>query len=159
MLCAYARDPILRITAPYILSFSEGAVLTRESLEEFIDAQKPGRFSKATLKSTAQNINATWTKSGHLNGRAKKVRGRAVPTAASISYAMFLGYLMGLRGQSLIQSEYSKLLDCSSGKIIELAEEASCKGWIDLKRVGDIIEIGFPKLISQHELELLHEQD
>ena len=66
---------------------------------------------------------------------------------------------MGLRGQSLIQSEYSKLLDCSSGKIIELAEEASCKGWIDLKRVGDIIEIGFPKLISQHELELLHEQD
>lgn len=159
LLCAYARDPILRITAPYILSFSEGAVLTRESLEEFIDAQKPGRFSKATLKSTAQNINATWTKSGHLNGRAKKVRGRAVPAAASISYAMFLGYLMGLRGQSLIQSEYSKLLDCSSGKIIELAEEASCKGWIDLKRVGDIIEIGFPKLISQHELELLHEQD
>lgn len=159
LLCAYARDPVLRVTAHHILNISEGTVLARESLEEFIDAQKPGRFSKATLKSTAQNINATWTKSGHLNGRAKKVRGRATPTAASVSYAMFLGYLTGLRGQTLIQSEYGKLLDCPPGKIIELAEEASRKGWIDLKRVGEIIEIGFPKLISQHELELLHEQD
>lgn len=159
LLCAYARDPVLRVTAHHILNISEGTVLARESLEEFIDAQKPGRFSKATLKSTAQNINATWTKSGHLNGRAKKVRGGATPTAASVSYAMFLGYLTGLRGQTLIQSEYGKLLDCPPGKIIELAEEASRKGWIDLKRVGEIIEIGFPKLISQHELELLHEQD
>ena len=159
LLCAYARDPVLRVTAHHILNISEGTVLARESLEEFIDAQKPGRFSKATLKSTAQNINATWTKSGHLSGRAKKVRGRATPTAASVSYAMFLGYLTGLRGQTLIQSEYGKLLDCPPGKIIELAEEASRKGWIDLKRVGEIIEIGFPKLISQHELELLHEQD
>ena len=40
---------------------------------------------------------------------------------------------------------------------IKLAEESSRKGWIDLKRVGEIIEIGFPKLISQDELELLHE--
>ena len=157
LLCAYARDPILRVTAHYILNIAEGTVITRESIEDFIDAQKPGRFSKATLKSTAQNINATWTKSGHLNGRAKKVRGRATPTAVSVSYAMFLGYLTGLRGQSLILSEYGKLLDCPHGKIIKLAEESSRKGWIDLKRVGEIIEIGFPKLISQDELELLHE--
>ena len=70
ILCAYARDPIFRSSAQFILKFPEGAVIQRESLEDYIDAQEPGRFSKATLKSTAQNINSTWTKSGHLQGRA-----------------------------------------------------------------------------------------
>ena len=44
LLCAYARDPVLRVTAHHILNISEGTVLARDSLEEFIDAQKPGRF-------------------------------------------------------------------------------------------------------------------
>lgn len=157
LLCAYARDPIFRSTAPYILSVSEGNIVTRESLEAFIDAQSPGRFSKATLKSTAQNINATWTQSGHLNGRARKIRAQAHPSAGSVSYALFLAYLNGFRGQNLIHSEYAKLLDCPSGKIIELAEESSRKGWLTCKRMGDIIEITFPNLISQDELERLHE--
>jgi hypothetical protein len=79
-LCAYSRDPILRATAPFVLGFQEGATVTREGMEEFIDAQEPGRFSKATLKSTAQNLNSSWTQSGHLSGRVRKVRARAVAT-------------------------------------------------------------------------------
>lgn len=158
LICAYARDPIFRATAPFILKFQEGATITRVSLEEFIDNQEPGRFSKATLKSTAQNINSTWTKSGHLVGRARKVRSRANPTAGSVSYALLLGYLSGVRGQALFETEYTKLLDCSFHKAIELAEEASRKGWIVFKRVGDVIEILFPNLINQEELEWLREQ-
>ena len=158
LLCTYARDSIFRSTAPFILKFSEGATITRESLEEFIDAQEPGRFSKATLKSTAQNINSTWTKSGHLYGRSRKVRSRAHPTAGSVSYALLLGYLTGVRGQALFQTEYTKLLDCPFDKAIELAEEASRKGWIVFKRVGDVIEVLFPNLINQEEMEWLREQ-
>lgn len=158
LICAYARDPIFRATAPFILKFQEGATISRESLEEFIDSQDPGRFSKATLKSTAQNINSTWTKSGHLVGRARKVRSRANPTAGSVSYALLLGYLSGVRGQALFQTEYAKLLDCPVHKAIELAEEASRKGWIVFKRVGDVIEVLFPNLINQEEMEWLREQ-
>lgn len=158
LLCSYARDSIFRSTAQFILKFPEGTTITRESLEEFIDAQEPGRFSKATLKSTAQNINSTWTKSGHLYGRARKVRSRANPTAGSVSYALLLGYLTGVRGQSLFQTEYTKLLDCTFDKAIELAEEASRKGWIVFKRVGDVIEVLFPNLINQEEMEWLREQ-
>jgi hypothetical protein len=158
LICAYARDPILRSTAPLILKFPEGATITRESLEELIDAQETGRFSNATLKSTAQNINATWTKSGHLYGRARKVRSRANPTAGSVSYALLLGYLTGVRGQALFQTEYAKLLDCSFDNAIEHAEEASRKGWIVFKRVGDIIEVLFPNLINQEEMGWLREQ-
>jgi len=158
LLCTFARDSIFRSTAPFILKFPEGATITRESLEEFIDSQEPGRFSKATLKSTAQNINSTWTKSGHLYGRARKVRSRANPTAGSVSYALLLGYLAGSRGQALFQTEYTKLLDCTFDKAIDLAESASRKGWIVFKRVGDVIEVLFPNLINQEEMEWLREQ-
>jgi len=158
LLCAYARDAIFRSTAPFILKFPEGATITRISLEEIIDSQEPGRFSKATLKSTAQNINSTWTQSGHLYGRARKVRTRANPTAGSVCYALLLGYLTGVRGESLFQTEYIKLLDCTFDKSIELAEEASRKGWIVFKRVGNIIEVLFPNLINTLEMEWLREQ-
>jgi len=158
LLCVYARDSVFRMSAPFILKSPEGTTIDRGSLEEFIDRQEPGRFSKATLKSTAQNINSTWTKSGHLVGRARKVRSRASPTAGSVSYALLLGYLSGVRGQALFQTEYIKLLDCTFDKAIELAEEASRKGWIVFKRLGDVIEVRFPNLINQEEMECHCEQ-
>lgn len=158
LICTYARDPIFRSTVPFFLKFQEGDIIRREQLEDFIDRQEPGRFSKATLKSTAQNLNATWTQSGHLQGRAKKVRVRAVATAGSLAYALFLGYLTGIRGQELFRTEYTKLLDCTFDKAIELAIDASRKGWIVFKRVGDVIEVLFPNLINQAEMEWLREQ-
>lgn len=158
LLCSYARDSIFRSTAPFILMSPEGSTIVRESLEKFIDSQEPGRFSEATLRSTANNINSTWTKSGHLYGRVRKVRARANPTAGSVSYALLLGYLAGVRGQALFQTEYAKLLDCAFDNAIELAEEASRKGWIVFKRVGDVIEVLFPNLINREEMEWLREQ-
>lgn len=157
MLCAYARDPILRITAPFVLSFQEGATITRDAIEELIEAQEPGRFSKATLKSTAQNINSSWTKSGHLTGRARKFRSHAVATPGTVSFALLLGYVSGLRGESLFRSEFTKLLDSSFEKTIELAEDASRRGWISLKRVGQVVEVLFPNLITAQEMEWLRE--
>jgi len=159
LLCAYARDAILRSSASFILRFSEGAVITREALEGFIDDNDPGRFSRATLKSTAQNINSTWTKSGHIAGRARKIRAHALPTAGSVSYALLMGYLTGVRGESLFKTDYAKLLDCQFEKAVELAEEASRKGWIVFKRVGDVIEVLFPNLVNEQETGWLREQN
>jgi hypothetical protein len=158
-LCAYSRDPILRATAPFVLDFQEGATVTREGMEEFIDAQEPGRFSKATLKSTAQNINSSWTQSGHLAGRVRKVRARAVATPGTGSLALLLGYVSGLRGESLFKSDFTRMLDCSFEKTIELAEDASRRGWISLKRVGQVVEVLFPNLITAQEMEWLREQN
>lgn len=157
VLCAYTRDPMLRATAPFILEFPEGTIITRESMEDLIDAQEPGRFSKATLTSTAQNINSSWTQAGHLAGRARKVRARAVATPGAVSVALLLGYVSGLRGESLFKSDYTKMLDCSFERTIELAEDASRRGWISLKRVGQVVEVLFPNLITAQEMEWLRE--
>jgi hypothetical protein len=158
LLCAYSRDSLLRMSAPFVLNFSEGANITREALEFFIDQKAPGRFSKATLKSTAQNLNASWTDSDHLVGRSRKIRSRAVPTPGSVAYALLLGYLNGARGEGLFSTEYVKVLDCSRDRLIELATEASIKGWIVFKRVGNIMEVLFPNLLTQQEMEWVREQ-
>ena len=158
LLATYARDSIFRSSVPMVLKAPEGSVITRDSVEELIDSLEPGRFSKATLKSTAQNINSSWTKSGHLTGRIKKIRGKAKSTPGSAAYALLLGYLNGARGQNLFNTEYTQLLDCSKEQVIELAEQASRRGWITYKRVGDVIEVLFPSLINQQEQEWLREQ-
>jgi len=158
LLATYARDSIFRTSASLILKAPEGSIITRDSVEERLDSLEPGRFSKATLKSTAQNINSSWTKSGHLTGRNKKTRSRAIPTPSSAAYALLLGYLTGARGQGLFSSEYTKLLDCSKEQVIELAEQASRRGWITYKRVGNVIEVLFPSHINQQEQEWLREQ-
>lgn len=159
LLCTYARDSVFRSSAPFILEVDEGAVVERQALEYFLDSLESGRFSPATLKSTAQNINSTWTKSGHLKGRIKKIRTRAEPTAGSVAYALLLGYLTGARGQALFQTEYAKLLDCPVERGVELAEQASRQGWITFKRIGEIMELGFSDLISPTEMEWLREQN
>jgi len=127
-------------------------------LEEYLEKKYPGRFSKATLISTAQNLASSWTQTGHLSGRVKKSRSKAKPTPGSTAYALFVGYLSGERGESLFKTDYAKLLDCSFENAVELAETASRKGWIVFKRVSNVIEVVFPSLLTQQEMEWIREQ-
>ena len=159
LLCAFCRDPLLRLSLDFVLGFQNGDVVSRDVLEEYLNEFEPDRFSKDTLKSTAQNINSTWTQSGHLIGKAKKIRSHPSPTAGSVAYALLLGYLAGARGDFLFRTDFSRLLDCSYERMIELAEEASRKGWIVFKRVGDVLEVLFPGLILEQEMKILREQD
>lgn len=157
LLCSYSRDSLLRISAPFILPYTEGEVVTRVSLEEFLEDFFPGRFSKATLKSIAQNLNSSWTKSGHLLGRATKTRSRVIATPGAVSYALLLGYLEGIRGETLFMTDYTQLLDTSVARLIELAERASQRGWIIFNRIGNVMEVQFPNLFTVQERVWIHE--
>ena len=159
LLCTYVRDALFRGSASCILPIQSDEKVTRQMVEHFIEDSYPGRFSPATLKSVAQNINGTWTKSGHLQGKAKKIRTLVKPTPGSLAYALFLGYLSGSRGQLLFSTEYIKLLDCSDIQAIELAEVASRRGWIIFKRIGDIMEVQFPNLLTKEEQGWIYEQN
>ena len=157
-LCAYVRDPFMRVTAPLILDLPEGHTFARESIEKLLDTRYPGRFSQATLQSTAGNLASTWTQTGHLMGCMRKSRSKARATAGSTAYALLLGFLTGERGESLFRTEYARLLDCPFETALELAETASRKGWIVLKRVGNVIEVLFPSILTQQEMGWVHEQ-
>ena len=157
LLCSYSRDTLLRESAPFILSYVEGDVVTRVSLEDFVEDKYPGRFSSASLKSIAQNLNSSWTKSGHLVGKATKIRSKVIATPGVISYALLLGYLTGVRGESLFMTDYTRLLETSVARLIELAERASQSGWIVFKRIGNVMEVQFPNLLSAQERAWIHE--
>lgn len=158
LLCSYTRDSILRLSAPHILATPEGGVVNTATMAEFLENEMSGSYSDSTLKSTAQNLNSSWTKSGYLAGRVKKVRVKLQPTPAAAVFALFLGYLKGVRGEFLFETEYAKLLDCPKDRIVELAETAARRGWIVFKKVGDVIEVLFPNNITSSEMELVREQ-
>ncbi|MDT8854781.1 hypothetical protein RNZ50_07065 [Paracoccaceae bacterium Fryx2] len=153
--CAFARDALLRSSTPFISSKTEGVTVSRESMEAHIEALFPNRFSAATLKSTAQNLNSSWTKAGHLSGRAVKIRCQANPTPGNAAYAVFLGHLAGLRGLSLFSSPFAKLLDCGPDRSLELAQQAGQKGWLSINHIGDVFEVSFPNLLPRTDREWL----
>jgi len=157
-LCAYARDPFMRATAPLVLDLPEGHMFCRGAIETLLDKQYPGRLSKATLVSTAQNLASTWTKTGHLVGHVNKSRSKAGATPGATAYALLLGFLAGERGESLFRTEYTRLLDCPFETALELAETAAGKGWIVLKRVGNVIEVLFPSILTPQEMGWIYEQ-
>ena len=157
-LCAYARDPLLRASASFVLKMPEGQLFSREALGEFLEEAYPGRFSRATLSSTTRNIASSWTQTGHLSGHVNKVRSKATATVGSTAYALFIGFLTGERGEALFKTDYARLLDCPFEKAVEYAETASRKGWIVFKRAGKVIEVLFPNLLTELEMGWIREQ-
>lgn len=147
LLTAYVRDRVLRDCTPFVQMMQPGDLYRREILEVFIDKLQPGRFSKSTLESVAQHVATTWTHAGLLVGGTKKSRQVLQPDPAAVAFALLLSFVRGDRGELMFESEYVKLLDCSTGQAMELAEAAGARGWINFKRIGSIVEVEFPRLL------------
>lgn len=94
-LCACARDPILRMTAEPVLAAKPGELVTKLEVEEVVERYGRDRFNSATLNKIARNALSSRTQSGHVEGRTEKKRMLVHPTAATLAYAVLLGYLFG----------------------------------------------------------------
>lgn len=153
--CVYARDPQLRASFDLIASKRDGQEIPRVEMEEHLEASFPGRFSPAMKKSLAQNVNTTWTFCGHLEGRSKKIR--RFPTAGygAATYAMFVGWLSGLRGEVLLSSVYNSLVNSDPGTILQDLRQASSHQWLRLRSGGGVTEIDFSPLLTPSEASLL----
>lgn len=152
-----ARDPLLRLSKEKILQLTIGQLLTRQEMEGLFAERFPERFSAATLKSVAQNVNGTWTNAGYLTGRTKKHRAEPQIRAVNVAFALFLGYLQGATGNRLFTSEWMQMLECRTERLLELARSASHSGLITLKHSSEVIEVSFPDLLTRSEEAMLHE--
>lgn len=155
---AYVRDTVLRLGVPFLQGLQDGEPYERRKLEEFIESASGDRFSEVTKTAVSQRLAGTWTQSGHLVGRSKKQRQFLKPGPGAVVMASFLSYISGHRGSLTFESEYVKLLDCSPATAIELAKMAAKRGWMDIKHIGSVIEVGFPKILTREELEKIREQ-
>lgn len=154
---ALTRDPLLRLSQEKILSLAPGQLLPREDMEQAVDEQCPGRYSKAMLKSLAQNVNGTWTNAGFLEGRIKKYRKEPDVRPVNVVFALFLGYLQGATGNRLFINEWLNLLGCRQERLVELARQASYSGLINFKHASEVVEITFPHYLNKEEELWLHE--
>ena len=157
LVCAYARDPQLRHSFELIRALRLGEVLERTAMEQHLEHGFPGRFSPAMKKSMAQNVNTTWTFGGHLLGKVKKTRQLPSPRPISAAYAMFVGYLTGLRGERLLDSSFAALVASNRSQLQTALSLASARGLLSLKNAAGIVEFDFSNLLTPAEQELLHE--
>lgn len=155
--CAFARDSILRDTTKYVLGLSQESVASKDDLHEQINRTFPDRFSPVMTASLGRNLLSSWTQAGYLKGHSKKIRKRPEVSPGSVSFALLLGYLTGERGEMLFSSKYTNILDCPVDQAFNMAEDASKRGWLVFKRVGNVIEVAFPNLLTSEEMGWLRE--
>ncbi|MCK9534928.1 MAG: hypothetical protein M0Q98_09585 [Pseudomonas sp.] len=154
---ALTRDPLLRLSKDKILSLELGERLLREDMEQVMGEQCPDRFSPATLKSLAQNVNGTWTNAGYLEGRNKKHRAEPQVRPVNVAFALLLGYLQGATGNRLFTTDWSKVLCCRHEQLLELARQASYSGLLTFKHSSEVVEVTFPDYLSKEEESWLYE--
>jgi len=146
-----ARDPLLRLTLPLIRGLDIGLSVIRQDVEEILKAPNSERFSPASLKSFAQNINGSWTQAGFLQGRNKKTRSQPVVSPVNAAFALFLAYLEGATGERLLQSSHCKLFGLTEHHMNELAIAAGHRGLIDFKQSGGVTDVRFTDYITAEE--------
>lgn len=151
MLLALARDPLLRASAPPVLRMRPGEELARQQLTDALTRAVGNRLSESTLDKVVRNVASSWTQSGHLKGRGRKVRQTVTPTAATTSFALLLGYLAGKRGETMFESLWAQALDAPAGELVQLARDARRLGFLDMSQSGGVIDVAFARLLAPDE--------
>ncbi|MCY3820576.1 MAG: hypothetical protein OXH52_14645 [Gammaproteobacteria bacterium] len=146
LLMGLARDPLLRATAAPIIQVPAGVEVMRQSVQEALANSVGTRFNEATLDTVVRNTMSSWTQSGHLRGRSRKVRERVEATPAATAFALLLGYLPGKRGYRLFETPWAAVLDSDPGRLLDLAGDARRLGLLDLKQSGSMLDVSFPRL-------------
>lgn len=146
-----ARDPLLRLSLDHMIETPPGQSVARADVEGILKAPDPDRFSAASLKSFAQNINGSWTQAGFLKGRSRKVRSRPNVSYPNLVFALFQAYLEGVTGERLFQSKWCRCLARPQDDLEDLAVVAAQRGVIDYRQSGGVIDVRFPGFLTADE--------
>ena len=148
LLCALARDPLLRASTQVVLPMPIGAELTRNSMTSSIKAVTGNRLNESTLDKVARNISSSWAQSGHLKGRVRKIRQEVHPTPSAVAFALWLGSQNGFAGEDLLRTQWARVLDQSPAELLDQALRAKQQGFINASSGGGVIEIDVSPLNS-----------
>ena len=151
LLLALSRDPLLRVTAAPVLRMHPGEELARQQVTDALRRAIGSRLSQSTLDKVVRNAASSWTQSGHLKGRGRKVRQSVVPTPVATAYAMLLGYLAGTRGSALFESLWAQTLDAQASELQHLAMDARRLGFLDMSQSGGVVDVSFKWLLAPDE--------
>jgi hypothetical protein len=157
LVISYCRDAQLRHSYELMEKLSPGNVLEPKKMQAWLEEGYPSRFSEVMKTSLARNVATTWTYAGHLQGRQIKKRSLPQPRPTASTYAMFAGYLLGMRGETLLGSVFGRLVGAQPSQLIAHLEWAGSMGWLRMRRGGGVMEIDFSPILTPQELERLNE--
>ncbi|MBM9536187.1 hypothetical protein [Desulfobulbus alkaliphilus] len=150
---AWARDPLLRATTQPIQEAAEGDRIEVISLAQAVGTTFPGQYSELNQNKIARNAASSWTQSGHLSGRTKKIRQRIKPTPVMVTMALFLGHIASYHGAAVFANPWCTLLDLNADRARTIGQEAHRAGLLNLRVVGEVVEVSFP-LLAAYEPEV-----
>jgi len=148
LLCAVARDSLLRASIEMVSNLPEGTTITAPDFAALIHDTYLNRFTGKTLASIGRNIASSWTQSGHFSGSTGKTRKLIKARPIATVYALFLAYLCDSRGEALFESPWVRMLDTPKHILHEQAQQAAQLGWLEYRHSGNITEITFRHLLK-----------
>ena len=155
LVAARARDPLLQLGTDFLLPIPVGGTYDRIAFENHVNGMFPNRFSAKMCRSLTQNIASTFTQAGFFEGKVKKVRCQPKPSVAAVAFSLSLGKLSGFTGTSAWESPWFQILGLSRAAGDELAREASRRGWIDYRRIGEVSSLTFRGLGDELKIDEL----
>lgn len=153
LLCASARDAIVRATADAVLNTPVGGEVASAMLAAAVNRALTGRYNEMTLARIGRNCASSWEQSGHLTGRLVKTRAGAKSRPSAVAYALLLGYLGGARGDGLFGTLWSRILDAPVHSLREQALAAAQLGWLEYRHAGDVTDISFKHFLGSETFE------
>ena len=148
LLCAVARDPLLRATSKTVLPMPISSELLRSAMTSAIRESVGRRLNESILDKVARNAGSSWSQSGHLEGRVRKIRREVRPTPGSVAFAVWFGSLYGFAGEDLLRTSWARMLDQSPVELLDLALRAKQLGLLNASSGGGVVEIDVTPLES-----------
>lgn len=148
LLCAMARDVLLRSTAELIVALPLGETVTPEQLTSVVRSAFPERYSEASLASVGRTGASSWQQSGHLAGKLHKARARAHCRPNDVVYALLLGYVLGGR-EGLFHTLWARVLHVAPHTLHSAGPGSGAARLDQYRRAGDarVVEVGFRHLM------------
>ena len=141
---AWARDPLLRATTPPVMDASDGERIETSRLAQALEVAFPAQYSEISLSTIARNTASSWAQSGHLVGRVQKTRQRINPSVVAVTMALFFGGIAGYNGPAVFSNPWCRLLDLNADRARAMGIEAHRAGLLNLRLIGEVIELTFP---------------
>lgn len=141
LLASLARDPLLRSTAPYVLSLDIGAEVSHRAFEDGVRAHVDARLNDSILDKVRRNSCSTWTQSGHLEGRVRKCRRRVDASFGPVAFALWLGFLEGRIADELLGSFWMRVFDAPRHRLFDAVTHAKQAGLIFASIGGGVVQI------------------
>ena len=152
LIYAIGNDYQLKNSIPVINNTEIGKKVTVESIESNIENLYPQKYTNNTLRSMAQNIASSWKQAGFITGKVKNIRTQPEINYLVLTFAIFMAYLNGLRGDFILTSDWVKALTLDERTIRSLAIEAAKRDLLQYQYAGNVTSITFKNLLNKLDI-------